>query len=48
MNIKLARKLLGATQEDISDDDLTKLINFMEQMSVLLLVGLKVPKERKV
>lgn len=44
MTIKEARKILGATQEDISDDDLTKLLNFMEQMSVLLLANAEVPE----
>ncbi len=46
MTIKEARKILGATQEDISDDDLIKLLNFMEQISVLLLLNVKVPENQ--
>jgi len=46
MNVKLARKTLGATKEDISDDDLTKLLHFMEQMSILLLLNVKVPENK--
>lgn len=48
IDINQARKILSATQEDINDKDLTKLLKFMEQISILLLVNAEVPKKDKV